>query len=45
MNEFQHRIAEQKRVLPVIEAPCHFVKVSRQMFLQRFDATYLQSRV
>jgi hypothetical protein len=25
MNEFQHRVAEQKRVLPFLEAPDHFV--------------------
>lgn len=31
VNEFQHRIAEQKRILPVVEAPRHFVKVSHSM--------------
>ena len=31
MNEFQHRIAEEKRVLTVIKAPRHFVKVGCQM--------------
>lgn len=31
MNELQHRIAKQIRILAVIEAPCHFVKVGREM--------------
>jgi hypothetical protein len=31
MNEFQHRIAKQERVLAVVEPPRHFVKVGRQM--------------
>ena len=31
MNEFQHRISKQVRILAIVEAPRHFVKVSRQM--------------
>jgi hypothetical protein len=25
MNEFQHRVPKQIRVLAVVEAPCHFI--------------------
>ncbi len=31
MNEFQHRVTEQERVLTVIESPRHFVKVGCKM--------------
>jgi hypothetical protein len=29
MNEFQHRIAVQERVLTVVESPGHIVKVGQ----------------
>ena len=31
MNEFQHRVPKQERILAVVEPPRHFVKVGRQM--------------
>jgi hypothetical protein len=31
MNEFQHRVAEKIRVLPVVEPPRHFVEIGREM--------------
>jgi len=31
MSKFQYRIPKQKRILPVVEPPRHFVKVGRQM--------------
>ncbi len=31
MNESQHRVTKQERVLAVVEPPRHFVKVGRQM--------------
>jgi len=31
MNESQHRVAKQKRILSVVEPPRHFVKVGRKM--------------
>jgi hypothetical protein len=31
MNEFQHRVPKQERILAIVEAPCHFVKVGRKM--------------
>jgi hypothetical protein len=31
VNEFQHRIAEQKRILAVADAPHHFVEIGREM--------------
>lgn len=32
MNEFQHRIPEQERILAVVKPPCHFVEVGSQVF-------------
>lgn len=32
MNEFQHRVAKQVRILTIVEAPRHFVKVGREVF-------------
>ena len=32
MNEPQHRVAEPRRVFPVIESPCHFVAVGWKCF-------------
>jgi hypothetical protein len=34
MNEFQHRISKQERILTVVEPPRHFVKVGRPMLRQ-----------
>jgi len=31
MNQFQHRVTEQKRILAVVEPPSHFVKVGREV--------------
>jgi len=31
MKEFQHRIPKPERILAVVEPPCHFVKIGRQM--------------
>ncbi len=31
MNELQHRVPEQERILTVVEPPRHFVKVGWQM--------------
>ena len=30
MNEFQHRIAEQVRVLAIVKSPSHFVEMGRE---------------
>jgi hypothetical protein len=35
MNEFQHRVPKQERILAVIEPPRHFVKVGRHSTLRR----------
>ena|ERR1700676_4767626 len=34
MNELEHRVSKQERVLTVIEPPRHFVKVGRKMLRQ-----------
>lgn len=48
MDEFQHRIAEQKRVFAVVKPPRHFVEVSREMLcgdsMPRSDDAALQER-
>ena len=31
MNEFQHRVSKQERILAVVEPPRHFVRIGRQM--------------
>jgi hypothetical protein len=31
MNETQHGVTEQKRVLSIVESPCHLIKASGQM--------------
>jgi len=31
VNELQHRVPKQERILAVVEPPRHFVKVGRQM--------------
>lgn len=48
MDESEHRIAEQERILAIIETPCHFVEVGLQMLRRDFmpcaDDAALQER-
>jgi hypothetical protein len=36
MKQAQHRIAEQVRILPVVEAPCHLIEIGLQMLRRDF---------